>query len=356
MKLVIGTMLLGTVGLILTSTGCGGGSDLSSGASSGALAPAECDGMSGGVAKPDGKDAEPQGPRATIGAALQKVCLTDDQRTKIQEIGERVSKQEDAVNDARHDLRVLLLDGLDAGQIDESKLNEKIDALVKARVAASPVLRKGLEDLHGLLDSGQRAALVDAMQARIHDLMKDSDGWLDNLATDLSLSADQKQRVGDLLAKAKPELEEEREIAKKALEAFKTDDFAMEKILPIAEVGDRTKTRITRMIGTAKELVGIMTPEQRDKINVLIEGKSNEATAPAAAGASGPATSMTAEGTLGSSRQAVVVARRGYRAGVVGGWGGRGVVVGGRTTVVVANPTPYVVGYPVVPGYGPGIW
>src|SRR5262245_5984750 len=121
MKLVIGTMLLGPIGLILAATGCDGGSDTIAGEHSEALAPAQCEGVGEAASRPDSKPSteedEPQGPRATIGAALQKVCLTDDQRTQAQQIGERVSMKEDAVLDARHALRALLLDSLEAGQI-----------------------------------------------------------------------------------------------------------------------------------------------------------------------------------------------------------------------------------------------
>lgn len=361
MKLFRQTRYIGPSGLIVAVVGC---SATAPGEAVKAEAPTECDGIDDEAATRDGnvtQEAEPNAPRALIGASLQRVCISDEQRSTVEAIGERVTVKEDAVATGRLALRAVLLDGLRKGQLDESSLVGKIDALVKAREDASPVIRKGLEDLHELLDAGQRTALTTAMLSRMNELARTSDGWLDTLATDLVLSGDQQQKIGALLAKSKPQLDEERAQIESATVQFGNRKFAIEAVSPVSSVGGRMRERAIGMVSIAKELTSILTPEQRDDLATRIEGAVGTPGTLSEQDANGGTPLATATGTLGQSRQALVAARRGgYRAGAVRGWGGRTVVVGGvapaSTTVVVVPTSGYVVGYPVTPGYGPGVW
>ena len=130
------------------------------------------------------------------------------------------------------------------------------------------------------------------------------------------------------------------------LDAFKKDDFSMEKILPISEVGNRTRMRAEGMVRAAKELAGILTPEQRADLVKRMESKT---TSGAPEEEVEPGGAPQAE-PRGETQQSIVVSR-GYRAGAVGGWGGGGYAAR-RTTV----RTGYAGGYPLVGGYGPGVW
>jgi Spy/CpxP family protein refolding chaperone len=276
------------------------------------------------------------GPVALIAAGLSKTCLNDEQRRAAEQLGEQVSEKEKVVADARHAFRSALVDQLNSGRIDEGALKDEIDAVVKARAEASPVLRKAIEDLHGILDPGQRAALADAIEAHMKEVSEASGGWLDAFARDLGLSDDQKSRIRDVLAKAKPELEEEHASAAAAFDAFKKDDFSMEKISPVARVGERTRARAERMVVRAREIMAILTPEQRADLAKKIESAARE---------------QVGTSQQGDQVQQSIVARRtSYRAGSVGGWGGG--VSASRTTV----RTGYAAGYPLVGGYGPGVW
>lgn len=276
------------------------------------------------------------GPVALIAAGLSKTCLNDEQRAAAEQLGKQVSEKEKAVADARHAFRSALVDQLKSGRIDEGALKDEIDAVVKARTEASPVLRKAIEDLHGILDPGQRAALADAIEAHMKEIGKASGAWLDAFAKDLNLSDDQKSRIRDVLAKASPELEEERAGAAAAFDAFKKDDFSIEKISPVARVSERTRARAEGMVARAKEIMAILTPDQRADLAKKIESAARE---------------QVGTSQQGDQVQQSLVARRtGYRAGAVGGWGGG--VSASRTTV----RTGYAAGYPLVGGYGPGVW
>jgi hypothetical protein len=165
-----------------------------------------------------------------------------------------------------------------------------------------------------------------------------SRGWLEELSKDLGLSDDQKNRVREVLGKANPELEEERSTATAALDAFKKDDFSMEKVSPIAEVGERTRARVMGMITRAKELAAILTPAQRAELANMIGGAAQEKK------------QIESGKPTGAIEQTIAVRRTTVRAGSVGGWG-RGGYAARRTTV----RTGYAAGYPLG-GYGPGIW
>ena len=161
------------------------------------------------------------------------------------------------------------------------------------------------------------------------EIAQAADGWKDEFAKDLGLSDDQKQKIQDVLGKAKADNEKERSAAKAAFEAFKKDQFSMEDVAPESDVGARARARAEGMIATAKQITDILTPDQRTKLADKLEAKTGD----------------TAHGSAADVIQQGIVA--GYRAGAVGGWGG-GYARGG---VAVAGGVGGVVG-----GYGPGIW
>lgn len=319
-------------------------------------APSQCEGK-GERPVLSTDEPEPNTGRALVGAALADVCLDDTQRSALEAVGDRVRASEAGVSEKRLALRTAVLDGLKSGQMDDNAVAGAIDAWASAREEASPVLRKGLEDLHVMLDDGQRAALSDGMISLMDDMTKSSAGWLDTLATDLALSAEQKQSIGDLVRDAKPKLDEERALAQLTADRFKTRDFDMESVSPIATLGQAARERAGSMVQVAKALASILTDTQRaDLVNKIEGAVASSPVAPPEAASGGSA--EVAPSSLGATRIALVVAR-GYRAGRVRGWGGGTVVVGSvqpATTVVVVPTSGYVVGYPVTPGYGPGVW
>lgn len=320
---------------------------------------------------------DPYGPEALVADALSKVCLSDDQRGAVEQLGREVKPKEEAVATARHAFVTTLAEQVRADNFDENALKPKIDDLVKAREDASPVLRKALEDLHGILDPGQRAAFVGALESRMKDIKDGAQGWLDSMAKDLALSDDQKTRIKDVLARSQSNAESDVDRTKGVFDAFKGDQFSIEQIAPESDVGTRTRTRAEAMVDAAREIAGILTEDQRTKLADKIEART-QGNAPGEAPSTGtppntapPNTGMPNTGTgrvepstgipntgapgtedVGTTGQGLFVAGGGYRAGVVRGWGG-GFGYGGGFYRGVR--TGYVAGYPFA-GWGPGIW
>jgi hypothetical protein len=79
------------------------------------------------------------------------------------------------------------------------------------------------------------------------------------------------------VTEAKPELDDERKEAVLAAERFKTSDFKMESIAPIATVGQATRERAVHTVQIAKALASILTDTQRADLVSKIEGATARA-------------------------------------------------------------------------------
>lgn len=316
-------------------------------------APSTCEGMTGGSSSTSDTmgstvSGDPYGPEALVADALSKVCLSDDQRGAVEQLGREVKPKAEEVSTARHAFVTTLAEQVRADNFDDSALKSKIDDLVKAREDASPVLRKALEDLHAILDTGQRAAFVDAIEGDMKQISDALKGRLDSLATDLGLSDDQKSRIKDVLTKAQADNEVDRDRAKAVFDAFKGDQFSIDQIAPESDVGMRTRQRDEQMVSNARQIADILTADQRsklaDKIESRVEGGGSSTGTPSTMPPS------TRGENLGTTDQSLFVGG-GYRAGAVRGWGWGGGYYGGRYGAV---RTGYAAGYPFGGYYG--VW
>jgi Spy/CpxP family protein refolding chaperone len=354
MKLFIRAKFIGPIGLLLvTAGGC-----TTAAATDEAPASTLSEALGETAATPDSHESEekieqqrePYGPVAHIADALSKVGLSDQQRDDVEKLGKEVAEHEKPVVEARHALKHALTDQLKEGKIDEHELRDEINRLVHAREEASPALRQAVERLHDILDEKQREQFVDALQSRMKELRDGSKGWREELAKDLHLSEEQRSRVKEVLDEAKGNLDNERKRAAELFDAFKGKEFNIERIVPIADVGKRTRERAEGMVHVAKELTDILKPEQREELAKRLEAKHprekgthepEKGTHEAEEGSSAP--------SAADARQAIIVGR-GYRAGAVRGWGGGYTA---RSTTVAAG---YAAGYPLIGGYGMGVW
>ena len=398
MKLITRTNLIGALGVVIAAGGCAtstsdegatssvrGSVTHETGSERAQTPPQQGQmgerGQMSGSGTVGQQQAEHGGMVALIGDALSKVGLNQQQRAAVEELGKKVSPKEQAVAEARDELKEELSEQLAKGKIEEKEFDDEIEELVSARMDASPVLRKALEDLHGILDEQQRKEFVDALTTAMQERATQAEGWFDELARDLKLTEDQKTKVHEVLSRAKPSLDQDRETAKRVFEAFKGEQFSIDEIVPMEEVGKRTKAKAKAMISIAKSLTEILTPAQLQQLARKIEPQEQEernipGQSPRQPGQEeseageqqeqqGPA-GQQQEGPLGQQEQDFVVGggyrrggfvggARGYRAGYgvgrVGGWGGG--FYGGRMTVARGG---YAAGYPFIGGYGVGVW
>jgi len=407
MKRFTAARLIGHIGLAVVATAAGTAMAAQAPATGQQESPTTCE-STPNPAPPEPSDqtvsGDPYGPQKLIADALSKVCLSDQQRVAIEQLGKEVRGKEDVVAAARHSFIKALAEQVRTDHVDGGALKPEIDALVKAREEASPVMRKALEDLHGILDAGQRTAFVDALEGDMKQLHDAAAGWFDSMASELGLTDGQKERIKNDLTQERADNELDRDRAKAVFDSFKGTDFTIEKVSPESEVGPRTHARAEKMVSLAKEIADTLTPQQRAELADRIEAKAKggapgTATPPATGtpntgtpnatppgneapgygapgygapgygapgnttpntgtpGTQAPGTAAPGEG-VGTSHQGFIAAG-GYRRGVVGGWGGGfggwgGGFVGGARYGAVS--TGFVGGYPFMGGWGPGIW
>jgi Spy/CpxP family protein refolding chaperone len=379
MKRFTPARLIGHIGLVIVATAAGTAMAAQAPAT-GQEAPTTCEGTPNPAPPEPGSETvsgDPYGPQRLIADALSKVCLSDQQRVAVEQLGKEVRGKEDVVSEARHAFVKALAEQERLDHVDAGALKPEIDALVKAREEASPVLRKALEDLHKILDPGQRAAFVDALEGDMKQFKDASAGWFGSMAQELGLTDGQKERIKNYITHAPAHNEMDRETAKAEFDAFKGDQFSIEKISPESAVGPQTRARAEKMVTLAKEIADVLTPQQRAELADKIESKgTGEAPGTGTPGYGTPSTgtpaneapgygtpstgtpSTGAPGTvapgtgMGTSQQGFVAAA-GFHRGVVGGWGG-GFGWGGARFGAVR--TGFVGGYPFMGGWGPGIW
>lgn len=250
------------------------------------------------------------GPVKMVGEALSQVPLRPEQRTEIEKMASDAEVRHEAARKAQTELMTAVADQVQAGAIDRTTLQPKIDAMVSAVEQVRPQDRAAFQRLHDLLDGTQREAFVAAMKDKMHadhgkwghhdhaakgnaEGARDEQGaaapapangeaphaeraWgrfghMRQLADDLKLTDDQRSQIKDVF---KAEFQKGggdhmREAMKAhahagdTMERFKAADFSAEKDLPQVDIRAKATEGTTRAIDIAQKILPILTPEQR---------------------------------------------------------------------------------------------
>lgn len=257
-----------------------------------------------------------------VGEALGEVPLRPEQRAELEKLATAAEARHASMVDGRKELMLAIADQIEKGAVDKAALQPKIDRVAADMDKARPEDTQALAKVHALLDPQQRNAFVDALEAKFarrghggpghHGKGKHGDGekgdgpkadgprgeggehhgpragmhdkhgmrGMKQLAEDLKLSDDQKDKIKDVMKEAfqkkdRPSMQEMRARmgeGKKALESFRTDKFDAQALTPPA---DKARLGDGHFIGLAEKIVPILTPEQRklaaDKIRGMAE-------------------------------------------------------------------------------------
>lgn len=209
-----------------------------------------------------------------IGDALADVPLTTTQRTTLEKLASDAEARHAAARAARKDLTEAVAAQVQAGTIDRTALQPKIDALTAALQAAQPADRAAFEQLHAVLTPDQRTAFVDAIEARIGERMgkmHDRHG-LKQWATDLGLTDDQKAQIESAMkqqwqahaaAHEGAPWAEAKEHGAKLMAAFKQDRFVMDEVAPPKDVAQTAQKMSGRFLSMVEAALPVLTPQQR---------------------------------------------------------------------------------------------
>jgi Spy/CpxP family protein refolding chaperone len=220
------------------------------------------------------------GPVKMFGQALGEVALRDDQRAQIEQLASAAETRHEATRQARADLMNTLAAQIEAGAIDRTALQPKIDAIVASVEQARPADRAALEQLHSILAADQRVDFVNALEAEMQaktgehmggrqhmkewaDALQLTDAQKDQIKTALKAKWEATREQMHAQGGAKAEFTEGKEHAQKIFEAFKADRFVMDEVAPPQDAKAHATRMTEHMLGVAETVLPILTPQQR---------------------------------------------------------------------------------------------
>lgn len=257
-----------------------------------------------------------------VGDALGDVALRPEQRTEIEKLVADAEARHTNMSGARKELMLAFADQVEKGSLDKGALQPKIDKVVADIEKVRPDDAAALSRLHAILDTDQRSAFVDALEARTkhhrgHHGMKghhegkdavkgEADkpehaehakggehmkghhgnpfGRMHQLAEEMKLTTEQKVQIGAVFAEGAKEhhkdfsaMRAKMKEGKERMETFRTDKFDA-NTMPMLQkdaARDKIKEGSVKVFGFAEKILPILTPEQRkiaaDKIRNAAE-------------------------------------------------------------------------------------
>lgn len=232
-----------------------------------------------------------------IRAALAELELTDAQRSTI----EALDKDLPGKPEEMKEFMTALAAGVRANAIDERQMTSKIDAIAQQGSAMRAKHAAALEKLHATLTSAQRKELVEKTRVRMEEKEEklaemreradDGDdgprgkggkfrgGPLAHVMKKLELSDDQREAVKKAVADSgvappdrdqmKEKFEAMRATKKAMLDAFATDSFDADTLLP--QHDGKGKEHLVSMVKVTKAVLPILSAAQRDKLADMLE-------------------------------------------------------------------------------------
>jgi Spy/CpxP family protein refolding chaperone len=200
--------------------------------------------------------------------ALGDVPLTSAQRAAVEQLATDAEARHAAARAAHKDLMLTFAAEVQAGTIDRAALQPRIDALVAALRQAQPADRTSFEQLHGVLNAGQRAAFVDAVQTRISERVGRFHDHhpLKQWAADLGLTDEQKAQIRAAMPPHTGPMgawKDAHEHGAKVMAAFKQDRFVMDEVEPARDVAQHVAMATDHFVGLAQAALPVLTPAQR---------------------------------------------------------------------------------------------
>lgn len=227
--------------------------------------------------------AEAKGPVAAVKAAVNAIARPD-QRPKTDRLFADVEAKLDPVHDARRGLVKEIAAGVRTGRIDRTKTDAKVAELGAAADAARPTIESSLNGLHATLDADQRADLLEALHEAFQERRGDRGAKLREIAEELELSDDQRERIQDAVKaefwakrdEHKARFSGMRERLHAAAEAFESDRFDARTFELGKHAPEMAKTFSQGMVRVVELAMPVLTPAQRGKLALVLERKAAE--------------------------------------------------------------------------------
>jgi Spy/CpxP family protein refolding chaperone len=250
-----------------------------------------------------------------VDGALAGIDLRPDQKDALQKLGADVDVKVGAVDQAKRDALLALAKQIGSGTVDKDALQPQMQAVEQAAAAASPDVRSAFQKMHDILDADQRTQFVSNFKDELKKAQNalDPKTQLDKLSQNLSLTDDQKQKVAGILESDQGADDEMHRRIETVLDAFPSDTFSIDQVLPAGSVQDRTHKVLDRIADNASQITDILTPEQRTTAADAITSKVSGSSTGGSTGTSSSSLEVT-----GSTSEPLWAGGAAYRAGGYG--------------------------------------
>ncbi|HET9989445.1 MAG TPA: Spy/CpxP family protein refolding chaperone, partial [Kofleriaceae bacterium] len=217
-----------------------------------------------------------------VAMSLDTLGVDDNQRAQIEKIQVDIHAELKPAHDAEKTVLLALADGVAAGSVDQARTDAAIGQLAQVSASAHDAVADSLNALHQTLTPAQRQALVDKIEAHLavwHETNSPDEtaardkhgGHLAKLATDLSLTPDQVEKIrGNFTTSmsAAPKFDSAEVDAhfKMFAEAFASDRFDAHALKGGGMVSSHMAVwGLTRMSHLYAAAAPVLTPEQRTR-------------------------------------------------------------------------------------------
>jgi hypothetical protein len=224
--------------------------------------------------------------------AAHDLDLKEEQKASVDSLEVKLKADDEGVRTAMKAFRADLISGVRTGKLDAAKLTA--DNLVVGTAVADHQAKEAeaLDELHALLDSTQRTALVESVRTRQAEretrmaswmLAKEADGgatdWtkkrVDKLTEDLVLDASQQKQIAAVFARAsdppgaggmKSRWDDMKKRIDVLLTAFAAEAFDAKKADLTVLPGKTAHEPMDHMVAFFSQLVPILRIDQRSKL------------------------------------------------------------------------------------------
>lgn len=215
-----------------------------------------------------------------VAMSLDTLGVDDNQRAQIEKIQIDIHAQLKPAKDAEKAALLVLADGVAAGNVDQARMATAIGELAQVSASAHDAVADSLNALHQTLTAAQRQALVDKVEAHLavwhetnsaEQMADKHGGHLAKLATDLSLTPDQVEKIRgnfttSMSAAPKYDHAEIDAHFKLFAEAFTSDTFDAHALKGGGMVSSHMAVwGLTRMSHFYTAAAPVLTPEQRTR-------------------------------------------------------------------------------------------
>ena len=222
-----------------------------------------------------------------IALSLDTLGGEPQERAAIERIRADLHAKMEPARAAEQALHTALADGLAAGGIDHAKVDAAVAQLATAAGGVHDATSDALNQLHAALTPGERAALVDKLEAHFGvwqkanaDEQKDATGQprkgghLERLAREIALTQDQLDKIhGSLAASPAPAFDAQKvEAHIKAFgDAFRADSFDAKSLSTAAGANAHmAQFGATRMVRFYEAVDAVLTADQRAKLAAIL--------------------------------------------------------------------------------------